>query len=155
MKTIEVEVAVMALLDIRKNVVVPNVSWGMWVGGEPLHECDLLRLSKANYATEVEIKVSRADLRKDADKVHRHEHRGIKYLYFAVPAELQDYAMERIPDRAGLYVVGHNGRAKLVREAVARKGCVPWTDKERNKLTQLGCMRILGLKKKIIKLQNH
>lgn len=66
MKTIELEIAIMEYFGIRQNLIVPNVSWGM----NGLHECDVLILSKAGYATEVEIKISKPDLLKDRDKKH-------------------------------------------------------------------------------------
>ena len=65
MKTIEVEVAIMQHFDVRRNVIVPNVSWGIFRPGiGQLHEIDLLVLSGSNYATEVEIKVTKADLKR-------------------------------------------------------------------------------------------
>jgi len=46
MKSLDIEIAVMEYLGTRTNLIVPNVSWGM-----DLHECDILSLSKAGYAT--------------------------------------------------------------------------------------------------------
>lgn len=45
-------------LDYRRNTVVPNAYWGLGL----TWEADLLVISKAGYLTEVEIKVSKADL---------------------------------------------------------------------------------------------
>jgi hypothetical protein len=154
MKTIEIEVAMMRELDVRQNVIVPNVSWGMRVGKErALHECDLLKLTRAGYATEIEIKVSKSDLLRDCKKAHGHDHPAIKYLYFAVPYGMKAYALEHIPERAGLYVITYSGSAYQVKEAKATDS-IQWTDKERLKLSHLGCMRILGLKKKLLKKAN-
>ncbi len=52
MKTIDIEIAVMAYLGIRKNLIVPNVSWGLVT-----YEMDLLSLTQSRYATEIEIKI--------------------------------------------------------------------------------------------------
>lgn len=151
LKTLDMEVALMDFLDVRKNIVVPNVSYGLGV-----HECDILKLSKSGYATEYEIKISRADLRKDFEKGHSHENKKIKNLFYAVPKHLEDYALELVPDTAGIVVINYNrnGTKLLIeqkRDATARVGARKFTEKEINKLLRLGCMRILGLKKNIQK----
>ena len=105
MTTLEVEIAMMKELRFNQNIVVPNVSFGMRVNGESLHECDLLCLTPSGYATEIEIKVSKSDLKKDASKNHCHIHKGIKAFWLAVPEELKDFALDHIPYRAGLYYV--------------------------------------------------
>lgn len=150
-KTLDMEVALMEFFDVRKNIIVPNVSYGL-----RLHECDLLKVSKAGYATEVEIKVSRADLRKDFEKKHTHKNKKIKNFFYAVPKHLEAYALELIPEHAGLYVVNTNRNGtKIVVEEVraseANKDARKLTDNEINKLLKLGCMRIVSLKKKLLK----
>lgn len=150
-------------LDIRTNLVVPNVSWGaIW----SLHECDLLSLTKTGYATEIEIKVSKADLLKDKEKAHGHKHNHIKYLYFAVPHKLEEVALAEIPERAGLLTVEkewvtdhlpYNGEVgewfyyvKERRYPSINNKAIKWTDEQRYKLARLGAMRIHGLKKKLM-----
>ena len=63
--TLEMEIAVMRWLGIRQNLVVPNVSWGLLN-----YEADVVSLTPSGYATEVEIKVSKADLLADFKKGH-------------------------------------------------------------------------------------
>lgn len=46
------------------EIVVPNYYLGRY-------ECDVMKISKAGQLTEYEIKTSRADFRKDAEKAHR------------------------------------------------------------------------------------
>ena len=157
LKTLDIEVAMMHYLNIRQNLIVPNVSWGMDVGGKSLHECDLLSLSASGYATEIEIKVSRSDLLKDKEKRHGHNHMAIANFYYAVPEHLKEIALKSIPTRAGLYVV----REVNYRHAVTKvKGCVrlpkaiKWSDGDRMKLARLGTMRILGLKQTVQTLKN-
>ena len=163
MKTIEMEVAIMKACNIRQNLVVPNVSWGLWVdhrNGGALHECDILSLSNRGYATEIEIKVSKSDLLKDGHKKHSHEHNLIARLYFAVPEKLKDIALGCIPERAGLYVVkdvvyNKNYTRRVVSEVKSpkrNKQAMAWDDKQRYQLARLGAIRILGLKSKIISL---
>jgi len=65
---------------IRKNIVVPNVSWGYLN-----HEADLLVLSGAKHLTEVEIKRTWADFMADFKKNHTHYDRKLSHFYYAVP----------------------------------------------------------------------
>jgi len=155
MKTLDIEIAVMKYLGIRQNMIVPNVSWGMY-----LHECDILCLSKVGYATEVEIKITKYDLLKDKEKWHGHYDEKIAYLFFAVPESLKLIALAQIPERAGLFVAEKkksNGEISIVqiKNCLKNKNAIKWDDKERSKLGRLGTMRILKLKEKIRKLQNQ
>lgn len=168
MNTLDIEIAMMKHIGIRQNCVVPNVSWGI----SNLHECDLLSLSQSGYATEIEIKITKADLIKDKEKSHGHNHNHIKYLWFAVPEKLSEIAMDHIPERAGLYVLDkhyitydlypsrgkipyHRVRynIKTVREAMVNKSAHKWSDKERLDLFRLGTLRILGLKESVAKVK--
>lgn len=156
MKAINIEIAIMEHFGVRQNLIVPNVSWGVVPS---LHECDLLILSKSNYAKEVEIKISKADLLKDQEKMHGHVHHYIRELCFAVPIELKEVALANIPERAGLFVVEFREpnpfqkKKKLwtrcVKNAKINTSAHKWSDEERNNLARLGTMRILGLKKKV------
>ena len=64
----QVELGLAKYFDLRKNIIVTNVSWGML-----LHEADLLILSKSGYLTEVEIKRSWSDFLADFKKTHTHD----------------------------------------------------------------------------------
>lgn len=156
------EVELSRFLNYRINLVVPNVSWGMFS-----HECDLIRLTPAGYCSEIEIKVSLADLKKD--KTKRHNHRDgngygknkIKYLYFAIPEYLEKH-IEHIPERAGILVVdevqfhwGLELRTKEIR-AAKKQSNYKFSEKERIRLLELMAMRIWRLKRKINeKIKNH
>jgi len=98
-KTIEMEIAVANHFNARQNLIVPNVSWGFCI-----HECDLLIVTKAGYLYEVEIKVSRGDLKNDMKKQHNHYDSRIKNLYFAIPKKLEK-DIEFIPKEAGIMLV--------------------------------------------------
>lgn len=158
-KTLTMEVAVANYFSPRRNLIVPNVSWGMF-----RHEVDLCVLSPAGYATEVEIKVSRSDLIKDKEKRHGHDEPMIKYLYFAIPVHLEK-DIEHIPDRAGVLTVRWNepfnnrytGKmyggwwsCKKIRGSKVNYNR-KWTTSERDNLLRLGAMRIWGLKEKLQK----
>lgn len=147
---IEIECLVARLWGYRQNIIVPNISWGAG-----LHECDLLVLSKAGYATEVEIKISRSDLKKDASKGHGHESDRIRYLYFALPEKLLT-CLEFVPQRAGVIAIRpYLGRedgfyAEVVRQPEINTHARKWSDRERSNLGRLGCMQIWSLKSSLI-----
>ena len=72
--THKIEVALANHFNYRLNLIVPNISWGAFIW----HECDLFIVSKAGYCTEIEIKISKSDLKKDFEKKHNHESDKIK-----------------------------------------------------------------------------
>lgn len=152
--TVDIEIAVASYFDYRKNLIVPNVSWGLG-----LHECDLLVLSKAGYLTEIEIKVSKYDLIADRKKRHEHKTHKVKYLYFAVPHYLIEEGLKYIPENAGLIAVAKS-RVRpgqyvvwVKKEARANSYSYCVGEKERLKMARLGTMRIWGLKEKLNKMQ--
>jgi len=162
MSTLDIEIEVMKWFDIRRNLIVSNVHWGISYNHNLLHECDILSLSKSGYATEIEIKISKSDLLKDKNKPHKHDHPLIANLYFAVPAKLKELALSEIPERAGLILVESKYNKYLgkdfmhihvVRSPIRNKGCIKWDDVLIMKLARLGTLRILGLKQKIQKLK--
>ena len=141
----------------RVNVIVPNVSWGL-----KMHECDILVLTKLNYAIEVEIKISKSDLIADKHKGHGHVDRKnrIKTLYFAIPEHLKQVALECCPERAGIIIVKGEKRFKyhrknvpwieIVRKPKQNITAIKFTDKERNHLLHLGIMRYWSCKSKLL-----
>jgi hypothetical protein len=142
----DIEITVAEYFDYRRNLIVPNVYWGMGLN----HEADILLLSKAGYATEIEIKVSRADLVRDASKHHGHESDIIKAFWFAVPAPLSVFALDFIPAEAGLLSVferprrgapGYRREAKMERAPKLRQRSRKFTESEREQLARLAAMR--------------
>lgn len=130
----EVELAIARYYDWTKNYIVPNTTmFG--------YEIDLLIVSKSGYGTEVEIKVSKGDLRKDAKKYHHHFNHRIKYLWFAMPYTLMN-CVDLVPERAGIYLVGENGVVNIHRQASVNKDAIKWDDKNIIKLLRLAAMRI-------------
>ena len=159
-KTSQMELAVAEFINSRVNLVVPNVSWGFFS-----HECDLLSISKSGYATEYEIKISKADLMKDMKKEHKHEDYRIKALYFCIPEYLTN-CIEHIPERAGVIIVEDyekrlhvNGipvrknafRCRIIRRATESTTPYKFTDADKFQIARLGAMRIWGLKEKLAK----
>ena len=150
LKTIDVEIAVAEYFNPRVNLIVPNISWGLVI-----HECDMLIVTKAGYAYEVEIKIFLSDLIKDLEKPHKHNSRKIKKLFFAIPEKREGWHTY-IPEKAGILEIfnhPHWGfRCRKIREAkIAYE--YKFSDEERYQVARLGAMRMWGLKEKIVKLQ--
>jgi hypothetical protein len=158
MTTLEMEYYIARHFDWRRHIIVPNISYGLG-----LHECDLLIFTRAGYATEVEIKISLSDLKKDAKKEHKHgidyvgwsgikEEDRIKYLYFAIPEKLEKHA-DLIPGQAGIFVIKGDCPVQMLRHAQA-KSRYCFTKDEMYNIARLGTMRIWTYKSKIIELKN-
>jgi hypothetical protein len=150
MNCLDIEIAVANHFDVRRNMIIPNISWGMH-----LHECDLLILTKSWYLHEVEIKVSKADLKKDLHKRHGHNSDKIKRLYFAIPEQLKD-CIDLIPERAGIILVPdyeNYCKCRIIRPAKDNPNARPLTQTEVMEFSRLGVIRIFSLKKKIRNLK--
>lgn len=160
--TIEMEVGISKYFGVRQNIIVPNISWGFMN-----HEADMFVVKKSGYASEIEIKRTKADLIADFKKPHRHidSLNRIQELYYAFPESIYNTCKDIIPDGAGIltcdkwyndmsrikkWVVTVRTKRKPTKNKSARK----LTDKERLKIAHLGTMRIWSLKEKIIKSQN-
>lgn len=147
--TEEIESVIANHFGVRTNLIVPNISWGFGI-----HECDLLIVSKAGYCTEVEIKISAADLKKDLSKGHKHKSNKIKYLYFAIPSYLANY-VEFIPVNAGIFVITSKHRVFCIAKPVQNSSCRAITLQEQYEVARLGALRIWGLKNKCIDRKNQ
>lgn len=125
-------------------------------------------LTPKGYATGVEIKVSKQDLRRDIRKVQwkdRHlkeRHFGMfKHFYYAVPDELVEETEKQIPEWCGILKACYWQTFKWVNNvrihylkpiiSVHRKPHTlfnrKWTEEEMRKTMHLGTMRVYGLKK--------
>jgi len=131
-------------LDPRRQLIVANVSYG-W---DLPYEADLVVVRPSGHAIEIELKVSRADIRADANKGHGHCGRRFQELWFAVPALLGDYCLEHIRDGAGLFVVGDGGGhgVAIRRRAKPRPYVKSLTAAEELSLLRLGMIRLWTLK---------
>lgn len=159
--TTQMEIALARHFNFRQNLIVPNVSWGLYINRTVLHECDLLILTKSNYLWEVEIKVSKSDLIVDKKKIHGHRNCNIKRFYFAIPEYLGN-CIEHIPERAGIIIVREDVRlvqgmtvnaCRQIRDPKIEKG-YRLTGQEKLKVAMLGAMRIWSLKNKLVKLDS-
>ena len=160
LRTIDIEIALIKDCNFRQNIVVPNVSYGIvryfnkknHREYDELHECDILKVTPAGYATEYEIKISKGDFKADFKKKHSHDSKFIKRLYYIVPYELHEFAKNNLPKNAGLGYV-RNNKVYYTINAPIRKDFFKWTQEEQFKLARLGVMRIITLKKRLAKIK--
>lgn len=151
----DIELALAHRYKWRQNLIVPNVYYGL----NFRYELDLMIVTPSGWATEIEIKVSVADLKADRKKTHNHYSNRIKYLYFAVPEDLRAPALELIPERAGLFIVRPDlelyeyRKTEIIKSPITNKLARKITTSERIKLNELATMRIWSLKEVIYKLQ--
>lgn len=158
-RCVDIEIAIFRKYDVRQHIIVPNVSDQMCL--VPF-ETDMLVLSRSNYATGYEIKVSKSDLLADLKKKQysrfKDKENGsilqelyyakkFKYFYYAVPQKLKEIALRVIPEFVGLYVYDNNGIGVLIKVKDAKKlKTQSWSEKEKIELMRLGIMRIYSLK---------
>jgi hypothetical protein len=124
----------------RNYLVIPNVSWGFLS-----YEADMLVVSKSRYCTEIEIKISVADWKKDFEKrkhLNGRSDERIKYQYYAAPIKLAEkYAELELPTGWGVIGVTENDQVRILKEATARHAR-KLTDKEVLILARLACFRV-------------
>ncbi len=147
-KTLDIECALASFFDPRRNLIVPNVWWGMGLN----HECDLMVMTRSGYVYEIEIKTSRADLVRDLKKPHGHGDDRIRKLYFCIPESLFEECRDLIPEQAGIIVFHERGDSPCYchkkREAKTNR-IQPLDAEAREKLYQLAAMRVWTLKRKL------
>ena len=138
-------------------VIVPKISKNnYWFDNETMlwkeivnHECDMLIVTKNQYLTEVEIKISLSDLKADFKKKHQHKDENIKNFYYAFPAEMKEKAIELIPEEAGILIAvkkhlhsGQEYRAiECYRKPKINKEAKPINDIILSKIYRLGYLR--------------
>jgi len=148
----DIEIAVAR--HFSNHLVVPNISWGWQLD----YEADLVVLTAANWAWEVEIKTTISDLKADAQKRHCHDSPKFVRLYFAVPDFMAAEAVQYVPARAGILSVGVKKWVNLVKSPRLNPAAIRITDSQRLKLMELGLIRIWSLKRHLqdlkLKLKN-
>ena len=152
MTYIDIELAIVNYFGIRQNIIVPNCY--ITFGTSKDHECDLLIIKRSGYAFEVEIKVSKADLKADLKKKHSHEDERLKNLYYAMPKNLYEECKDLIPINAGAISINQfdNDFFASIERFAPNKKCRKLTDIEQLKFARLGVMRVWGLKNQLNKL---
>ena len=146
MNALDIEIAVAHHFDWLRNIIVPNVSYGWGLR----YEADMVIVTKAGYAQEVEIKCTRGDIKADLKKQHSHDSNRFRRLWFAVPEKLADNP--NIPERAGILAVidGVYGMSvKTVRGGFINRQAIKMEDYHVRKLLELGVMRVWSLKEHV------
>lgn len=139
--SLDVEIAVANHFNYRANLIVPNVFWGLGFR----HELDVAIMTPAGHLTEVEIKTSAADLRRDRLKQHGHYSPRIRRHFFAVPEKLKELCLEVAPAEWG--ILSTDGYfTETIRPAKINKASRPLSDAEIDKLYELAAMRTWTLK---------
>ena len=146
--TKELEVLVADFFNVRTKLIIPNVSWGFGLN----YEADLVVVTKAKYAYEVELKVSKSDLKADMKKIkHFFKSEVFKYMYYAMPEDI--YVPEYVPEHAGVLLAYKHGESWYIR--VEKKPAVnkvkALTDEQYKKLLELMAMRVWSMKKSYLK----
>jgi hypothetical protein len=148
----QVELAVAEHFRWRQNLVVPNVSWGL----PGLHyEADLVVVYPSRWAIEVEVKVTRADIKADRNKRKwdsQHfeciSRNLFKEFWIAVPLGLE--TCDAIPDFAGVLTVDPRPDmmrwARLVRRPQRNKAARPLTPQQYQALQRLAYFRVWTMK---------
>jgi hypothetical protein len=140
---LDIEIAVAKHFDYRQHVIVPNVSWGLGFS----HEIDVLVMTRSGYVTEIEIKTSRADLKRDLLKRHQHVSSRIQRHFLAVPKAMVAFAIETFPSPWGVLSVCEDSKwVGVEREAKKNKDAKALSVSEINHLYELASMRIWTLK---------
>jgi len=168
MKTLELEISLIKYLNPRQNIIVNNVSnWS----GLLNFEADILQLTNSGYANAYELKVSKQDLKNDLKKKHIKNinntvgffnyksgfdfyYSNLKTFSYVVPSFLVNEALNQIPSFCGLYeAISYEGKIYInIKKQPKILNKVKWDEKQKLKLAHLGCMRIAGLKQKVL---NH
>ena len=156
--TVEMEIGIAKMFGIRRNIIVPNISWGLGI-----HECDLLVLRNSGYAVEVEIKRTVYDFKKDFEKRHNHHdwQNRIVEFYYAFPEEIYEKCKDLVPERAGIilckstydYKKRFKVKARIKKKAKRNTKARKMNEKEQYQIVRLGALRIWTLKEKIARYE--
>lgn len=113
MKESDVQNALYTELFTSCHIIIPNFHPRFW------YECDIYAVTKAGYAREYEVKLSRADFKNDKkNKTRKHSRLkerdagGPTQFYYVVP-ELMIKKTE-IPKYAGLYYIHECGNGGVI-----------------------------------------
>lgn len=107
---------------------------------------------KTRYVTEVEIKISIEDFRRDFQKDHQYDNCNVKYLYYAMPIEVYALNKTEVLDAIGnngliliTYKVRKDGaiieQVDFKKRAKARKEAIPLNQNKLEYFMKIGCMK--------------
>jgi len=159
----------------RKHLLVPNVSWGLlnW-------EADLLVMFDSLWCEEVEVKITRADFRRDFDEKRRKHavlmerqaaigcEQLVRRYWIAFPRDLAVSLLDEVPSYAGVIAVserqptlgqrlskrpvGTIGDCTVLRPAPALKFARKLTEAEVMDLLRLAHLRFWDMRRRQVHL---
>lgn len=148
--------------NYRQNLIVPNVSWGFLN-----YEADLLIIKPSRYVIEIEIKISKSDLKNDKKKKkyrwNWYLQNKIKLFYVLIPSDLysgkEQETLDILPPNAGLLTAYYSNvydrwYCSCVKSPIVNRNAEKLSDHEYMTLLKLAAMRIWSLKEKLLRLQN-
>lgn len=107
----------------------PNVNLFGW-------EMDLALVSKSDYLTEIEIKLTLSDWKRDCLKekflnvqYSPTRFKYVKYFYYAVPEKLLQKMPDFVGDETGIITFNERGVVTVHRQPTCRKGCEKLTSR--------------------------
>lgn len=135
--------------DIRNNIIVPNVSWGLVIN----YEADLIIVNKSGYATEFEIKRSYSDFVADFAKSNdAHNASWVYKFYYVLPLSIKEKAEAFIQytgiEKPAILFYDESGNITSNKGMPYRKGGRKMFLEEQLKLAKLGTMRYWALREK-------
>lgn len=126
--------------NFRKYNVVANLSFGFLD-----YEADLFAMNANGYCTEIEIKISIADLKnefsKDKFKKTGFHSNKIKNFYYAMPTKIYEKVDFELVSYAGVYVISETGKVTLKKKASPNKDAIKMSLEDQLKILRLGNMR--------------
>ena len=138
-----------------KYTCIPNVL--MFGDGCTEYEADFIYINKDKQAlTEVEVKTSIEDFKRDFSKKRYHDCEHVKYFYYAMPIDVYEKHRQFVDDKlnevgAGLITISEidtfdfRGNLccvnKYEKRAKARKDCVAMTEEQYVGYLRIGCMK--------------
>lgn len=141
MITKQLELHIVNHFDPQRNLILPNASFGIGIK----YEADLVVITPSDYAYEVELKVTRADLMADRKKKHGHLCSFFRGLWFAIPDSIRDDKL--IPWYAGIKIISPDGSVKTVRKPTVNRQAKKLTTDQKLQVLRLAHMRLWNEKK--------
>ena len=130
----------------KNNICIPNVLMYLDKG---YYEADLIMISKSEYVTEIEIKLTIMDFMADFKKRHFHSSPEVRRLYYAFPEKMyKTHADVIYPQLAELGIgiitvcLSQNGLVpKIVLEPCKIRSNKKLTLERKMELLKVGCMK--------------
>lgn len=130
--------------NFQTNLIVPNVYWGWKLN----YEADLIVITSSRYVHEIEIKLTKQDLKNDFNKKIYHEDRlnRISYLWYAGPIDMLQEFIDKCPENAGIITVEYKSeinewKVKVHRNPKANNKSKKITSYYYSKLARLGTIK--------------